>query len=153
MTCTAEQYHHGPGDPVGHCDPVPLPDGTNVWAASFPVGGYDGRDTPDYGLYFDARWQPPWPHSHVDWPDFGLPVDRHRLLDGLDDVLHRARAEQRVEVGCIGGHGRTGTALACLAVLVGIRSDPVEWVRTIYCPRAVETEDQVEFVCRLQTEH
>ena len=29
-------------------------------------------------------------------------------------------ATERVEVACAGGHGRTGTALACLAVLDGI---------------------------------
>jgi len=51
------------------------------------------------------------------------------------------------EIGCLGGHGRTGTALACLAVLAGHSpADAVAWVRTHYCDHAVETDDQAAFV-------
>jgi hypothetical protein len=39
----------------------------------------------------------------------------------LELLLDRARAGQRVEIGCYGGHGRTGTALACLAILCATR--------------------------------
>ncbi|HKE75437.1 MAG TPA: hypothetical protein VKB57_17570, partial [Acidimicrobiales bacterium] len=69
------------------------------------------------------------------------------LAAGLGDVLARARAGERVEIGCLGGHGRTGTALACLAVLCGHRAgDAVAWVRAAYCPGAVETDEQAAFV-------
>jgi hypothetical protein len=44
----------------------------------------------------------------------------------------------RVEVACAGG--RTGTALACLAILDGLPGDQaVAWVREHYAARAVET--------------
>jgi protein-tyrosine phosphatase len=47
---------------------------------------------------------------------------------------------ERVEVTCRGGVGRTGTALAALAVLDGLPpDDAVRRVRTRYHPRAVET--------------
>ena len=45
-----------------------------------------------------------------------------------------------MEVACRGGVGRTGTALAALAVLDGLPADEaVRWVRERYHPRAVET--------------
>ena len=50
------------------------------------------------------------------------------------------RAGERVEVACRGGVGRTGTALAALAVLDGLSPDQaVAWVRGSYHRRAVET--------------
>jgi len=57
-----------------------------------------------------------------------------------------------VEVGCIGGHGRIGTALAILAILTGHpAADAVAWVRANYCPKAVETIDQEAFITRLRS--
>ena len=48
---------------------------------------------------------------------------------------------ERVEIGCHGGRGRTGTVLACMATLAGIRAeDAVEWVRANYHRDAVERE-------------
>jgi protein-tyrosine phosphatase len=125
-----------------------LPDGTAVTAVSF-LGDtpYDRDRPPVFGLYLDERWDPPWPHEQVDWPDFGLPPDTARLRGALVDLLDRARAGDPVELGCLGGHGRTGTALACLAVLTGAPAgDAVDWVRAHYCSKAVETDGQREFV-------
>lgn len=66
-------------------------------------------------------------------------------------MLERARAGELVEIGCVGGHGRTGTALACLAVLGGQRSaEAITWVRGNYCPAAVETTAQEEFAIGVQ---
>lgn len=68
-------------------------------------------------------------------------------MAALGAALQRAHADKRVEVGCLGGHGRTGTALACLAVLSGHRADEaVAWVRSSYCTMAVETAEQEAFV-------
>ncbi|TGA98824.1 protein phosphatase, partial [Streptomyces sp. MZ04] len=50
---------------------------------------------------------------------------------------------------CGGGKGRTGTALACIAVLDGVPSgDAVAYVREHYAARAVETPWQRRFVTR-----
>ncbi len=63
-----------------------------------------------------------------------------------------ARTGERVEVGCLGGHGRTGTALACLAVLTGtLADDAVAWVRGNYCYKAVETDVQEQLVAALHS--
>jgi hypothetical protein len=134
-----------------HLSLVVLPDGTRVTAASFDrVAPYARIRDPDYGLYLDPRWQPPWEHAYIDWPDFGVPPDAEAVVGPLTTVLERARSGQDVEVGCIGGHGRTGTALACLAVLTGYpATDAVAWVRSAYCASAVETPGQEAFVAAL----
>jgi Protein-tyrosine phosphatase len=134
-----------------HLSKVVLPDGTQLTAASFdPVGPYLRTRAPDYGLYFDSRWQPPWDHGHIDWPDFGVPANAEAAAQVLKTVLERARSGQGVEVGCLGGHGRTGTALAVLAVLAGHPAlGAVAWVRSNYCPQAVETPGQEAFVAAL----
>ena len=54
---------------------------------------------------------------------------------------------ERVEIGCAGGLGRTGTVLACMAILAGLpRDEAVKWVRAKYDPRAVETVEQQDWV-------
>jgi hypothetical protein len=94
----------------------------------------------DYALLLADGPVPPWPHRSIRWPDFWVPLDRADALDALDEGLTRARAGERVEVCCKGGIGRTGTALAALAVLDGLpAADAVSWVRAAYHPRAVET--------------
>ncbi|NUP61376.1 MAG: protein phosphatase, partial [Nonomuraea sp.] len=56
---------------------------------------------------------------------------------------------ERVEVACGGGRGRTGTALACLAVLDGVpAAEAVRYVRSHYDRHAVETPWQRRFVAR-----
>ena len=103
---------------------------------------------PDLGLYLlpkppgDVPWESRW----VRWRDFSLPSDPALLRESLCELLDRA-AGARVEVACRGGVGRTGTALACLAVLDGLPAEEaVDYVRAGYRPRAVETRGQAGFV-------
>jgi hypothetical protein len=108
------------------------------------------RPEPEFGLYLRARRPPgtPWEQRWVRWWDFGLPSDPVDLRTALTAAWERA-ADERVEVACAGGTGRTGTALACLAVLDGIPpTDAVAFVRRHYRPRAVETRWQRRFVLR-----
>jgi hypothetical protein len=131
-----------------HHSVVVLPNGYRITAVSFDAGDPYGRvRLPDYGLYLDRRWKPPWMHGHLDWPDFGVPTDVVQMTAALRSLLERADGGQVVEIGCVGGHGRTGTALACLAILSGRPADEaVAWVRDHYCSEAVETTEQEEFV-------
>lgn len=146
--CREEGHPHQRMEVHRHLDPVQLPDGTEVIGVSFDLGDpYRREQTPDFGLYLDPRWQPPWPHDHLDWPDFGVPQDPERVRSVLGQVLARARSGERVEIGCLGGHGRTGTALAGLVALSGLPAeDAVDYVRDQYCPRAVETAEQETYV-------
>jgi protein-tyrosine phosphatase len=87
------------------------------------------------------RWEARW----VRWPDLRLPTDPATARAGLVEAWRRAGTE-RVEVACAGGRGRTGTALACLAILDGTPPDrAVDYVRERYHPRAVETRAQARF--------
>jgi len=101
----------------------------------------------DFGLYCDERWAPTWPAEVIDWPDFGVPRDRDAAAEQIRSAFARAQAGERVEVGCAGGLGRTGTVLACMAVLAGVPpGEAVQWGRTNYDTRAVETEEQEQWV-------
>lgn len=92
----------------------------------------------DFTLVLGDGPRPPWPVRAVRWPDFWVPLDLSDAVSGLREVLALA-ASCRVEVACRGGKGRTGTALAALAVLEGMPpGDAVRWVRRCYRPEAVE---------------
>ena len=115
---------------------------------TLPGGGWvrgrrlaDEPATPaDFALLLAHGPVPPWPARRVRWPDFWVPLDRADALDALHEAHRRANAGERVEVACHGGIGRTGTALAALAILDGLSvRDAVAWVRREYHPRAVET--------------
>lgn len=149
--CRNGNHEHRVFEVHRHLDPVVLPGGTRLTAASFDQAApYVRARVPDYGLYLDPRWQPPWDHGHICWPDFGLPTDADALTRTLRAVLDRARSGQDVEMGCLGGHGRTGTALSCLAALSGHPArEAVAWVRSGYCAKAVETPEQEAFVAAL----
>jgi protein-tyrosine phosphatase len=90
----------------------------------------------------------PWESRWLRWPDFRLPRDPQRVRAVLREAWDAA-AGGRVEVACGGGRGRTGTALACLAVIDGVPPGAaVDYVRQHYDPRAVETPWQRRYVAR-----
>ncbi|SEM00546.1 protein-tyrosine phosphatase family protein [Streptacidiphilus jiangxiensis] len=105
---------------------------------------------PDFGLYLQGE-QPPataWEQTWLRWPDFRLPADKDAAARSLRDAWTRAAAS-RVEVACTAGRGRTGTALACLAVLDGVPpQEAVAYVRAHYSRHAVETPWQRRYVER-----
>jgi protein-tyrosine phosphatase len=63
----------------------------------------------------------------------------------LEDLLLRLDRRETVYLHCFAGIGRTGMVLACLLKKAGAVDDPVRLVRTIYDPRALETEEQQRF--------
>jgi hypothetical protein len=129
-------------------DTVVFPDGTRVLASGW-LQRRTGEPTPDFGLYLDAQWTPTWPNVMLDWPDFGVPHNQATADERIRGAFDRARAGQRVEVACIGGHGRTGTVLACMAILAGVPpAEAVSWVRGAYCPRAVQEPSQQYWIDR-----
>ncbi|MGA8116931.1 MAG: protein-tyrosine phosphatase family protein, partial [Actinocatenispora sp.] len=98
-------------DPTGL---VTLPSGVRVRGrrlAAAPTG------PADFALVLADGPVPEWPHRRIRWPDFWVPADRADALDALREAHRRAHAGERVEAACHGGVGRTGTALAALAVL------------------------------------
>ena len=115
---------------------VPLPGGARVRGRRLR----DPVPPADFALVLTPGPAPAWPHRRLRWPDFWVPLDRDDALDALHEVHRRALGGEAVEVTCRGGVGRTGTAVAALAVLDGLTPDEaVRWVRRRYHPRAVET--------------
>jgi protein-tyrosine phosphatase len=128
---------------------VRLPDGAWVRGRSLRRQAPPGPP-PDFGLYLGSRrFEVRWPCVWLDWPDFRLPRDEEQAVREIHALHTRAREGQRIEVACGGGVGRTGTVLACLAVLAGVDpGEAVAWTRAAYHRRAVETPWQRRWVRR-----
>jgi protein-tyrosine phosphatase len=126
-----------------------LPSGRTVRGRALRDPVRDG-ERPTFGLQLTAR--PPgtveWEVRWVRWRDFGVPRDQADAAAALREAWSRCAGE-RVEVACTGGRGRTGTALACLAVLDGLPAEAaIRFVRVHHARRAVETPGQRRFVAR-----
>jgi protein-tyrosine phosphatase len=143
---------------------VALPNGLTVFARGLRRQN-SSHPRPEFGLYllghdpqtpsFAARitglraFNPPWEWRRIDWPDFGTPSEFADATTAITETYARIQKQQRVEVACGGGIGRTGTVLACLSVLAGEHGgEAVEWVRKNYHPKAVETAKQAVWVQR-----
>ncbi len=137
---------------LGAIGVLSLPSGRLVRGRGLRRPLLDGN-LPEFGIYLLNKRPEPvsWEARWVRWPDFWLPTDRSDAQGALRDAWRRA-ADERVEIACGGGRGRTGTALACLAVLDGVPPhEAVAYVRGHYDPRAVETSWQHRYVTHFAT--
>jgi hypothetical protein len=104
-------------------------------------------DVPDFGLYADYSWRPLCRAEFINWPDMREPANEQLAADAIIDAYNRAVDGQRVEIGCIGGHGRTGTILACMATIAGMTPvKAISFVRKKYCDEAIESEQQEWYI-------
>lgn len=87
-----------------------------------------------------------YPQLLVDWPDFGIPRWTKEDWLALVEDLKKLSETGLVGLCCVGGHGRTGTALSIFYGLCGAEGDPVEWVRKNYCEKVVESAAQIEYI-------
>jgi hypothetical protein len=86
--------------------------------------------------------------------DFSAPGEPADFWYSLWDQLIKERDAHKgkldVLVACMGGHGRTGTVLCCLALVSGAWTsndvDVVEWVRKRYCDEAIESVKQITYL-------
>jgi hypothetical protein len=104
------------------------------------------------------------PMMHLNWPDFSIPtaIDKawwERLYAFLAEKgveAQKRKEKYRAIFYCVGGKGRTGTALSILAGLhfskkfkkkKGAKDfDPVQFIRKTYCEGAVESNEQIEYI-------
>jgi hypothetical protein len=70
-------------------------------------------------------------------------VEFKNLINYMEEQLN---AGKKIHVGCIGGHGRTGTVFAALVKQMLGEEDAITWVRKHYCKKAVESASQVQFL-------
>lgn len=127
-----------------------LPDGRRLRGRGLRRPLPDGQE-PEFGVYLLARDPGPfdWEHRWVRWPDFRTPTSTEDAIAALRAAQERC-ATERVEIACGGGVGRTGTALAAMAVLAGVPgAEAIAWVRSRYHKRAVETPWQRRWVLKV----
>jgi protein-tyrosine phosphatase len=119
--------------------------GTHVVLCSSFLAHAGTRDEPPApAFYLDPAWKAVAGSdaTFVAWPDFGvIDVDALRLL--VDAIREQLDAGP-VEIGCLGGHGRTGTLLAAvIADVEGLgAAAAIRAARERYCAHAVETPAQ-----------
>lgn len=78
-----------------------------------------------------------------DWPDMTAPV--HARLGFWQSLLHKL--PPHTAIACIGGHGRTGTALAALLIASGMDATlAIATVRQHHCNKAIETAGQEAYL-------
>jgi len=152
-------------------EPVDLRDGITVFASAwFDRPGNRPVDTewPNVGFYLDGSWAQttmlcspgfrprfaryrPAKLMLYPWPDLGVPREPKRFERAIGWLLRQASDGNRVEIGCAGGHGRTGTTLAALLVLQGMSpTRAVKQIRAQYCREAVETKAQIQMLNTLK---
>jgi hypothetical protein len=139
---------------------IALPDGTLVRGRGRREASPPGP-LPEYGLYLGhppdqwrrtllrrrPPWRPDWSADWIEWPDFRTPRDGRDAAAKIVKAYRLARSGARVEIACTGGTGRTGTVIACMAVLAGHPvDDAVAWTRQHYRRRAVETRGQRRWI-------
>lgn len=106
-------------------------------------GPYVNRPDTYFGVKMAAEINRPFDVS-VPTRDFSIPLMTD-MNEGLKKVLKPLALNEPVYVGCMGGIGRTGLFLACLAKTLG-EEKPVKFVRMNYLASAVETSRQEDFV-------
>ena len=126
---------------------VELSDGRRIRGRSLRKRRAEDQE-PAFGVYLLGHDPGPfaWEHRWVRWPDFRVPPSTESAAGALREAYERAAGE-RVEVACRSGIGRTGTALAVIAILGGVPpAEAVTWVRQRYHSRAAETPRQRRWV-------
>lgn len=81
----------------------------------------------------------------IDWEDMEpLNWNRNQWLEFLEHV--EKMNFKRIYVGCIGGHGRTGTFLAIVSALKKVTTNPINFIRQRLCKNCIETISQEEYI-------
>ena len=88
---------------------------------------------------------------NMEWPDMGtIPAP---IQFWKDLVGYLKTNKKTMLVFCMGGHGRTGTAVASLMVACDLfkPNEAIKWVRKNYCERAIETTKQENYILGLKS--
>jgi protein-tyrosine phosphatase len=81
--------------------------------------------------------------------DMSVPKDAAEYKKMVTWLCQQILAGRKVHIGCIGGHGRTGTLLAAIVKQLTGMADAISYVRMHYCHKAVESFSQVVFLSKL----
>jgi hypothetical protein len=135
-----------------------------IYASAYSNLNYP-RESIDFGIYFADGWnhlfQPPkiygdipgfapppvkakFPAMVIDWED-GSSLDYKTIKWLIDGTIANLAEGKKIDVGCFGGHGRTGMFLACLIGTVESLDarESILTMRERYCQEAIETYSQI----------
>jgi hypothetical protein len=85
----------------------------------------------------------------LDWDDYSVPSLDVQFWYDLYEYIVANNAH--VLVFCVGGHGRTGTAMASLLVASGYTAqESIKILRENYCQKAVESKLQEQYVHQVE---
>ena len=102
----------------------------------------------DYGMAKTSR-QFPWNAGEeclFKINDMHPPDSLAEFNQLIDYLAYSLRGGKKVFVGCIGGHGRTGTVFAALVKKMTGMEDAIPYVRENYCHKAVESTSQIDWL-------
>lgn len=132
---------------------LPLKDGLVIYGGSCATPAVQDADIYvgfDYSMPHNLR-EFPWNDGvWFNFPitDMKAPSDPEEFSRLIDWLILQLSANKKVHLGCIGGHGRTGTVLSALVARFLGRKDAIEYVRKNYCEKAVESKVQVDFLVK-----
>ena len=122
----------------------------------YPREGFDvyvGLDSSMQFLDSQLPWkkQPDQPKIQFKFPitDMQAPDDYEEFNQLINYLIEKLNQGKRIHIGCIGGHGRTGTVLSALCSMIFTKAEcasPTQYVRDNYCHKAVESQQQVDFL-------
>jgi hypothetical protein len=78
--------------------------------------------------------------------DMAAPKDADSFMKLIEYLKQCLCIGKKVHIGCIGGHGRTGTVMAALVAHMTGEKDATTYVREHYCKKAVESKSQIAFL-------
>lgn len=131
--------------------PMPLKNGLVIYGGSCSTPIIKDADIYigfDYSMKFTKKHYP-WVDGaeifmHVQ--DRSVPKSVGDFQKLIDFTIENLEKGKKIHVGCIGGHGRTGTFFAALvAQFMGVE-DSITYVRDNYCKKAVESDEQVAWL-------
>jgi len=101
----------------------------------------------------------PADEMRLEWPDQGFPGLNAKFWTDFTDWT--VKHYKKLVVFCVGGHGRTGTAIACILMAAckagmlkkktfGDAEAVSEWIWDKYCDKAIESKTQDDYLVYIQ---
>lgn len=122
--------------------------GSCIHPAYTEANVYVGLDVGMSAIPFRGNWAKHPEQIYYPIQDMSVPDNVATFKALVFGLLIRIQEGKAVHIGCIGGHGRTGLVLAALVKIATGNKDAIDYVRKNYCKHAVETYEQVMWLCK-----
>lgn len=132
---------------------LPLKDGLVIYGGSCSHPAVSDADVYVGFDYSQGHNNRAYPWTEGVWFNFPItdmkaPADYEAFSQLIDWLILQLSANKKVHLGCIGGHGRTGTVMAALVARFLGEADAIAYVRKHYCQKAVESKAQIDFLIK-----